>query len=118
MNSSMDKNELLKRFLKEVENAEEDMFDIKHLMTGVQRSNFDKLENVVATLFSADNLYAGLETTIEEEELSNNQQVSVLVFLKIFETFLRTVSTLGGNTPTPDEIYGSSIKEPDGGMYS
>lgn len=117
------KNKLLTKFLTEVEKADkedEQMFDIKHLMTNAQRMQFDKLEGVVADLFGAENLYAGIKKTVKDTELTNAQQVSVLVFLKIFETFIQSVSKLGENMPTPDDLYASSlINEPDvnGGMY-
>ena len=113
------KNKLLTNFLSAVKKADagnEQTFDIKHLMTSAQRTQFDKLEGVVAELFSAENLYTGIEKTIKDTELTNTQQVSVLVFLKIFETFIQTVSELGVNMPTP-EAYSSSIDEPRGGMY-
>ena len=116
------KNKLLTEFLRAVKNADEgneNTFDIKHLMTSSQRIQFDKLESVVADLFGAENLYAGIEKTVKDTELTNTQQVSVLVFLKIFETFIQTVSELGENMPTtPNETYTSIMNdEVERGMY-
>jgi len=95
-----EKNKLLIQFVNELNEANRNnkqRFDIRHIMTNMERHRFDLLEGVITELFSAENLMAGIEKVINNKSLSSSDQVSVLLFLKMFETFAELMNKKTNN---------------------
>ena len=101
-----EKNNLLVQFVNELNEANRNnkqTLDIRHIMTNAEKYRFDLLEGVITELFSAENLMAGIEKVINNKPLSSPDQVSVLLFLKMFETFVELMNKKTNNET--DEVY-------------
>ena len=119
-----DKNEILKSFFKTIKEAQkrgdDSLLDISKIMNTEQFKHFKELERIVHRLFNAETLFEGLRTTIEDKTLSEQQQVSVLAIMKIFETFVSGMSKAQDKVKEEaNELFTSSLDEDGGsdGMY-
>ena len=106
-----------------IENAhseDEDTLDIRTLLSKKEYARFHLYEEIVASLFASKTLHEGLTQLIDGHELTTDEQITVLMFLKLFESFSSTMKgfesldalahTLGG--------AGTEPEEQDGGMYA
>lgn len=108
----MNENELLKQFSNAIEKAMEDKdskLDIEKLLNTRQMKIFTLYEEIVGQLFSGKNLQDGLVKVIDGRGLTQTEQVTVLMFLKLFESF---TSSFGQLQEMPN------IPRMDGGMYA
>lgn len=100
-------NDILRKFYEAVENAQadnEEKLDIEELLTTRQMKIFTLYEQIVANLFSGNNLQEGLTKVIDGNALTQPEQISVLMFLKLFESFTQSQMP--------------HIPKMDGGMYA
>ena len=100
-------NNILKKFanvINEKKNSDE-MFDITTILTDKQSKKFQKLQVVMAKLFSADNLAEGLEKVADDNNLNEDEQMSILLIMKLVETMM-------------SEMEGTEVSDvPNDGMY-
>ena len=100
---------ILKRFVKIINERKEsdEMFDITTILTDNQSKKFQKLQVVMAKLFSADNLAEGLGKVADDDNLNEDEQMSILLIMKLVETMM---SDMEGNGI-------SDVPSIDAGMY-
>ena len=106
----MSTNNILRKFYEAVENAkadDEEKLDIEQLLTTRQLKIFTLHEEIVGNLFSGNSLQEGLTKVIDGRALTQTEQVTVLMFLKLFESFTNI-----GQLQIPN------IPKMDGGMYA
>ena len=100
-------NNILKKFanvINEKKNSDE-MFDITTILTDKQSEKFKKLQVVMAKLFSAENLAEGLEKVADDDNLNEDEQMSILLIMKLVETMM-------------SEMEGTEVSDvPNDGMY-
>ena len=109
----MNENELLKQFSNAIEKAMEDKdskLDIETLLNTRQMKIFTIYEEIVGQLFSGKSLQEGLVKVIDGRSLTQTEQVTVLMFLKLFESFTSSFGKLQDIMP--------NIPRMDGGMYA
>jgi len=109
----MNENELLKQFSVAIEKAMEDndsKLDIDTLLNTRQMKIFTLYEEIVGKLFSGKSLQEGLIKVIDGRSLTQTEQVTVLMFLKLFESFTSSFGQLQDIMP--------NIPRMDGGMYA
>ena len=100
----MSTNNLLRKFYEAIENAKADndeRLDIEELLTSRQMKIFKLHEELVAQLFSGKSLQEGLTEVIDGRSLTQTEQITVLMFLKLFESFTN-ISQLMPNIPKMD----------------
>jgi len=81
----MKKNKILRKFVSEIDSSDKDYLDIRSIFTTRQKNVYTKLERTMDVLFSSKNIYDGLSEIIEQHELTQNEQVFVLMILKMYE---------------------------------
>jgi|1_EtaG_2_1085319.scaffolds.fasta_scaffold18852_3 hypothetical protein len=82
----MTRNKILRKFVSEIDsNEEKDYLDIRTIFTTRQKNVYTKLERTMDVLFSSKNIYEGLSEIIEQHDLTQNEQVFVLMILKMYE---------------------------------
>ena len=81
----MNKNKILRKFVSEIDNSDKDYLDIRSIFTARQKNVYTKLERTMDVLFSSKNIYDGLGEIIEQHDLTQNEQVFVLMILKMYE---------------------------------
>ena len=101
-------NLLLRNFLatiKNVEKSKDDLvLDVLEVMDNQQATQFKELEEIVSRIFTSKTLCEALQKTIEETNLSNEQQVSTLAIMKIFETLMVTMERIN-SMPNANTMY-------------
>ena len=93
---------ILKKFVTEINERKDsnEMFDITTILTDKQSIKFQKLQVVMAKLFSAGNIAEGLEKVANENELSEDEQMSILLIMKLVETMMSEMEGMDvGNVP-------------------
>ena len=105
-------SKILERFLSEVTekmntNKTDQMFDITTILTKNQNEKFERLNTVMRTLLSGDNLAEGLERVVGAYDLSENEQMTFLMIMKMMEAII------------DDDLseLTNSFASPDAGMY-
>ena len=105
-------SKILERFLSEVTermdtNKTDQMFDITTIITKNQNEKFERLNTVMRTLLSGDNLAEGLERVVGAYDLSENEQMTFLMIMKMMEAII------------DDDLseLTNSFASPDAGMY-
>jgi len=109
----MKENELLRKFSNAIEKAMTDndsKLDIETLLNTRQMKIFTLYEEIVGQLFSGKSLQDGLVKVIDGRALTQTEQVTVLMFLKLFESFTSSFGQLKDIMP--------NIPSMDGGMYA
>ena len=100
-------NNILKKFaniINEKKNSDE-MFDITTILTNKQSKKFQKLQVVMAKLFSADNLAEGLEKVADDDNLNEDEQMSILLIMKLVETMMSETEGIGVSDIPSDGMY-------------
>ena len=100
-------NNILKKFANAINERKEsdEMFDITTILTDKQSKKFQKLQVVMAKLFSAENLAEGLEKVADDNNLNEDEQMSILLIMKLVETMM-------------SEMEGIEVSDiPSEGMY-
>jgi len=112
----MNKNNILGNFMDMIDEATEsnktEMVDVKKILTESQYRQFRKMETVITNLFTSGDLHTGIRKTLSGPELTNTQQINVLIMLKIFETFINMMNEAGADAPknsTPRDVWGLYI---------
>ena len=109
----MKENELLRKFSNAIEKAMTDndsKLDIETLLNTRQMKIFTLYEEIVGQLFSGKSLQDVLVKVIDGRALTQTEQVTVLMFLKLFERFTSSFGQLKDRMP--------NIPSMDGGMYA
>lgn len=104
----MKHNKILNEFLDMIDDAhkiEASNIDVKKILSPIQFRQFTKMEQVITNMFSSNNLHEGIRKTIDGAELTNTQQIHVLIMLKIFETFISMMKEAGIQTESNDGNY-------------
>jgi len=87
----MKTNKILRRFINEIDKGEgKEYLDIRTIFDTRQKNVYAKLESTITALFSNQNIYEGLNEVINEHELTQNEQVFVLMILKMYEVAFST----------------------------
>ena len=100
-------NNILKKFANVINEKKDsdEMFDITTILTDKQSKKFQKLQVVMAKLFSAENLAEGLEKVADDDNLNEDEQMSILLIMKLVETMM-------------SEMEGTEVSDvPNAGMY-
>ena len=105
----MKQNKILDKFLTMIDDASNNQastIDVKKILTPTQFRQCNKMEKVITTMFTSNNLHEGIRKTINDAELTSTQQINVLIMLKIFETFIGVMKEAGiDNIPRQDGDY-------------
>ena len=105
----MKQNKILDKFLTMIDDASNNQastIDVKKILTPTQFRQFNKMEKVITTMFTSNNLHEGIRKTINDAELTSTQQINVLIMLKIFETFIGVMKEAGiDNIPRHNDNY-------------
>jgi len=106
----MSKTKILERFLTEINERKdsEQMFDITTILTTKQKSKFERLNTVMRTLLSGDNLAEGLDKVVGAYELSENEEMTFLMIMKMMEAII---------DEDLNELTENFSASPDVGMY-
>ena len=91
----MSTNNILRKFYEAVENAkadDEEKLDIEQLLTTRQLKIFTLHEEIVGNLFSGNSLQEGLTKVIDGRALTQTEQVTVLMFLKLLKVLQISVN--------------------------
>ena len=87
-------NEILHKFIKEIKTSEDDEFlDIANILDNEQKDMYVKLEVICRELFANDrNLFEGLKPVSEGDELTQYEQLFVLMMIKLYEISFVTMT--------------------------
>ena len=100
-------NNILKKFanvISEMKDSDE-MFDITTILTEKQSKKFQKLQVVMAKLFSAENLAEGLDKVADDDNLNEDEQMSILLIMKLVETMMSETEGMGVSDVPSDGMY-------------
>jgi len=83
----MKKNEILTKFVREIERESESEFlDMENFLNEEQKQMYLSLEGIVKELFADNkNIYDGVRNIANGDELTTKEQLFVLMSLKLYE---------------------------------
>jgi hypothetical protein len=84
---TMKKNEILTKFVREIERESESEFlDMENFLNEEQKQMYLSLEGIVKELFADNkNIYDGVRNIANGDELTTKEQLFVLMSLKLYE---------------------------------
>jgi len=93
---------ILRRFIDAINSEENKMFDVTTILTKKQREKFSKMQQAMALLFKGGNLADGLEKVVGEYDLSEDEEMTFLLIMKLLETMIGSMPddlpSLGNDT--------------------
>ena len=90
---------ILQRFVDAIKSQENEMFDVTTILTKKQKDKFSKMQQAMALLFKGGNLADGLEQVVNEYELSEDEEMTFLLIMKLLETMIGSMPD-GDGIPT------------------
>ena len=103
-------SKILEQFLTKVNEGKDSnqMFDITTILTDKQKDKFERLNTVMRTLLSGENLAEGLDRVVGAYDLSESEQMTFIMILKMMEAII---------DEDLNELTETFSVSPDAGMY-
>ena len=103
-------SKILEQFLTKVNEGKDSdqMFDITTILTDKQKNKFERLNTIMRTLLSGENLAEGLDRVVGAYDLSESEQMTFLMIMKMMEAII---------DEDLKELTENFSASPDAGMY-
>jgi len=99
-------NNILKQFVDIIKERgrTDELFDITTILSNKQEKKFERMQEMMGKLFSAGNLAEGLEK-VADDKLTEDEQISILMIMKLMETMMSEVENTVSDIPTSYGMY-------------